>query len=111
VFELDPPDTRKMESAVDLSIQEVLMEALRQQDEFSTVRGNFPSLDSRLALKTPLLAPLHELDSRHLEILQTALNCANVQALLERSNESDVDTARIVVELMNGGYLQSIAKD
>ncbi len=111
VFELEPPDARKMEGAVDLSIQEVLMEALRQQDEFSTVREHFPPLEARLALKTPLLAPLHELDSRHLEILQTALNCANVQALLEKSNESDVDTARIVVELIAGGYLQAIGKD
>jgi pSer/pThr/pTyr-binding forkhead associated (FHA) protein len=110
VFELEPPDTRKMEGAVDLSVQEVLMEALRQQDEFSTVRGQFPPLDSRLALKTPLVAPLHELDSRHLEILQTALNCANVQSLLEKSNESDSDTARIVVELMQGGYLHAIEK-
>lgn len=110
-FELEPPDTRKMEGAVDMSVQEVLMEAFRQQDEFSTVRGNFPSLDSRLALKTPLIAPLHELDTRHLEILQTALNCPNVQALLERSNESDVDTAKIVRELMDSGYLQAISKE
>jgi len=110
-FELEPPDTRKMEGAVDLSIQEVLMEALRQQDEFSTVREHFPPLDSRLALRTPLVAPLHELDTRHLEILQTSLNCANVQALLEKSNESDVDTARIVLELIEGGYLQAISKD
>jgi pSer/pThr/pTyr-binding forkhead associated (FHA) protein len=109
-FELEPPDTRKMEGAVDLSVQEVLMEAIRQQDEFATVREQFPPLDARLALKTPLLAPLHELDSRRLEVLQTALNCPNVQALLEKSNESDLDTARIVVELIEGGYLQSILK-
>ena len=111
VFELEPPDARKIQGAVDLSVQEVLMEAVRQQDEFSTVREQFPPLDSRLSLKTPLLAPLHELDSRHLEILQTALNCANVQALMEKSNESDSDTARIVVELIEGGYLQAVAKE
>jgi len=110
-FELEPPDTRKMEGAVDMGIQEVLMEALRQQDEFTTVREKFPPLEARLALRTPLVAPLHELDTRHLEILQTALNCANVQALLEKSNESDVDTARIVLELMDGGYLQAITRD
>jgi pSer/pThr/pTyr-binding forkhead associated (FHA) protein len=110
VFELEPPVDRKIEGAIDLSVQEVLMEALRQQDEFSTVREHFPPFDARLALITPLVAPLHQLDSRHLEILQTALNCPNVQALLERSNESDSDTARIVVELMNGGYLQAITK-
>ena len=86
------------------------MEAIRQQDEFSTVRAHFPPLDARLALKTPLVAPLHELDSRHLEILQTALNCPSVQALLERSNESDLDTARIVVQLIESGYIQAVTK-
>ncbi len=111
VFELEPPDTRKMEGAIDLSIQEVLMEAIRQQDEFSTVREQFPPFDARLALKTPLLAPLHQLDSRHLEILQTALNCASVQALLEKSNESDSETARIVVELIERGYLHAVGKE
>ena len=109
-FELEPPEKLKAEGALDMSVQEALMEAIRQQDEFSTVREQFPSLDARLALKTPLLAPLHELDPSRLEILQMALNCANVQTLLERSNQSDIDTARIVIDLIEGGYLQAISK-
>jgi hypothetical protein len=109
-FELDPPDNRKMENPLDMSVQEVLMEAIRQQDEFSTVRENFPSMDARLVLKTPLLAPLHELDPQRLEILQLALNCPSVQTLLERSSQSDLDTARMVVSLIDSGYLQPANK-
>jgi hypothetical protein len=76
----------------------------------STVLEHFPPLDSRLTL-SPLVAPLHELNTRHLEILQTALNCPNVQSLLERSNASDVDTATIVLELIDGGHLQATDKE
>ena len=109
-FELEPADKRKMEGALNLTAQEVLMEVIRQQDEFSTVREQFPPFDSRLVLKTPLLAPLHELDPHRLEILQLALNCPNVQVLLERSSQSDIDTARLVIQLMEGGYLQALPK-
>jgi hypothetical protein len=109
-FELEPPDKRKVETPLDMSVQEVLMEAIRQQDEFSTVRDQFPPLESRLVLKTPLLAPLHELDPQRLEVLQLALNCNNVQALLERSSQSDIDTARIVIGLIDSGYLMAVNK-
>ncbi len=109
-FELEPPDKRKVESPLDMSVQEVLMEAIRQQDEFSTIRDPVPPLESRLVLKTPLLAPLHELDPHRLEVLQLALNCTSVQSLLERSNLSDLDTARIVLTLIEGGYLMAVNK-
>ena len=109
-FELEPPDKRRMGNPLDMSVQEVLMEAIRQQDEFSTVREKFPALDARLVLKTPLLAPLHELDPQRLEVLQLALNCPSVQVLLERSSQSDLDTARIVNGLIDSGYLQTVTK-
>lgn len=109
-FELEPPDKRKVQTPLDMSVQEVLMEAIRQQDEFSTVRDQFPPLESRLVLKTPLLAPLHELDPQRLEVLQLALNCTSVQSLLERSAQSDLDTARIVLSLIESGYLMAVNK-
>lgn len=107
-FELEPPDKRKMEGAIDMGVQEVLMETIRQQDEFSTVSEQLPPLEHRLILRTPLLAPLHELDPRRLEVLQLALNCASIQELLDRSPQSDLDTARAVVDLVNTGYLIAV---
>ncbi len=109
-FELEPPVKRKIENPLDMSVQEVLMEAIRQQDEFSTIQEQFPPLDARLVLKTPLLAPLHELDPQRLEVLQLALNCPSVQVLLERSSQSDLETARVVIGLMDSGYLQAVTK-
>jgi Fe-S cluster assembly ATPase SufC len=53
---------------------------------------------------------LHELDPQRLEVLQLALNCPSVQVLLERSSQSDLDTARIVNGLIDSGYLQTVTK-
>ena len=107
MFELDPPDTRKFEPPLDLSVQEVLMEGYRQQDEFNNLREKLPPLDQRLTLKTPLVAPLHELEPSHLDVLQLALNTPSIDGLLDRSPVSDLETAQIVLDLMKRGYLQS----
>jgi hypothetical protein len=110
LFELEPPDTTRYRGALDAAVPEVLMEVLRQQDEMSTVREKLPPFDSALQLKTPMAAPLNELEPRQLDVLQLALNSPSVTALFERSKYSDLDTARILAELLTRGYLQPAAK-
>lgn len=107
MFELDPPDARRFENPLDLSVQEVLMEGFRQQDEFNNLKDRLPSLDQRLTLKTPLVAPLHELEPRLLDVLQLALNTPSFDALLDRSSLSDLQTAEAVLELIKKGYLHT----
>jgi hypothetical protein len=63
-------------------------------------------MDATLQLRTPMAAPLNELEPRQLDVLQLALNCQNVLTLLERSKYSDLDTAKILAELLSRGYLQ-----
>lgn len=106
VFELEPPDAKRYAGALDAAVPEVLMEVLRQQDEMTTIREKVPPLDATLQLRAPMAAPLNELEPKQLDVLQLALNCANVLTLFERSKYSDLDTARILVELLGRGYLQ-----
>jgi pSer/pThr/pTyr-binding forkhead associated (FHA) protein len=106
VFELEPPETKRFTGALDAAVPEVLMEVLRQQDEMNNLREKIPPLDATLQLRTPMAAPLNELEPRQLDVLQLALNCPNVAVLLERSKHSDLDTARILAELLSRGYLQ-----
>jgi hypothetical protein len=105
VFELDPPENRTFPETLDAMVQEVLMEGMRQQDEFNLLRDRLPPLRSRLILRTPLEAPLHQLEEKHLELLQMALNSQNLEALLDRSKHSMSETAEIVLSLMERGYL------
>lgn len=104
-FELDPPEGRKFEKPLDLSVQEVLMEGFRQLDELNEIRPKLPALDARMILRTPLEAPLHELEPTHLDILQQALNSPNLGTLLDRTQISDLETGQIILALMDRGYL------
>jgi hypothetical protein len=110
VFELEPHDATRYKGALDAAVPEVLMEVLRQQDEMSTVKEKLPPLEAALQLKTPMAAPLNELEPRQLDVLQMALNCPNVSTLFERSKYSDLDTARVLAELLQRGYLQVAGK-
>jgi pSer/pThr/pTyr-binding forkhead associated (FHA) protein len=106
-FELDPPEARRFDNALDISVQEVLMEGFRQQDEFNQLKEKLPPLDQRLSLRTPLEVPLHELEPPHLDVLQLALNAPSIEVLLDRSPVSDLDTGRIIMSLLERGYLKA----
>lgn len=107
LFELDPPSKDAIAEPVNASVQEILMEGFRQQDELNAMLGKLPDLGSRLSLRTPLEAPLHELEPSHLDILQTALNSPSIRALMDKSKLSDLETAEIVQSLIKRGYLQA----
>lgn len=106
-FALDPPDTTEFENEISVSAQEVLMEGFRQMDELENLRSRLPPFGSRLILRAPLEAPLHELEPTHLEVLQTALNSANLQALMDRTETTDLETAKIVLDLIRRGYIKT----
>ncbi|MEB2310658.1 MAG: DUF4388 domain-containing protein [Sorangiineae bacterium] len=106
-FELDPPESRQFPAPLDASVQEILMEAFRQQDELTQLRERLPSPESRLKLKTPLEAPLHELDPVQLALLQLALNAPTLAALYDMSPHSDLETGQIILHLLERGYLSA----
>ena len=106
-FELDPPDSRRFDKPLDATVQEILMEGFRQQDELAAIKENLPPFDQRLFLRTPLEAPLHELEPAHLDVLQLSLNCPSIDVLLDRAATSDLETAQIVLSLMKRGYLRA----
>jgi len=107
IFALDPPDSTEFEREISVSAQEVLMEGFRQMDELDHLRSRLPPFGSRLILRAPLEAPLHELEPTHLEVLQTALNSANLQALMDRTETTDLETAKIVLDLIRRGYIKA----
>ncbi|HMJ13755.1 MAG TPA: DUF4388 domain-containing protein [Polyangiaceae bacterium] len=105
LFELDPPEVKTFEKPLDITAQEVLMEGFRQQDEMAVLMPKLPSLESRLTLRTPLEAPLHELEPKHLDVLQQALNSPSFEALLDRTALTDLEIAEVVSSLIKRGYL------
>ena len=105
LFELDPPSDKVFDRPWDSSVQELLMEGFRQQDELNALLDELPPLEHRLILRTPLEAPLHELDPTDLDVLQLALNSQSIAALFDRTPVTDLKTAQIIKSLIKRGYL------
>ena len=104
-FALEPADA-SVEVTLDLSAQGFLMEGIRQQDELQNILGRAPSAKARLGLKTPLAAPLQDLEQHQLEVLQAAINAPDFQAAIDRSPKTDLETVQDVLDLIRRGYLE-----
>jgi len=105
-FELQPSDERTLSGEINASVQELLMEGIRQIDELNALRDRLPDLDARLVLIHPLEAPLRGLDAKQLDILQLVLNFGHVATVLNKSPATDLETAQLLMKLIQQKYLQ-----
>jgi len=106
LFDLEPPDERQFPNEIDLSVQEVLMEGLRQLDEFNELRNDLPDLNTRLIINIPLAAPLRDLKPEELDIIQLAHNYGHVETVLNKSQSTDLETVQMLQKLLKSGYLR-----
>ncbi len=107
LFDLDPPDERTHANDIDVTVQEVLMEGLRQLDEFEQIRSELPDLNTRLGMVSPLIPPLRDLKPEELDVLQLAHNYGHVETVLNKSLATDLETVRIVLKLLKASYLRA----
>lgn len=107
LFDLEPPDERQLPNQVELSVQEVLMDGLRQLDEFERLRPELPDLDSHLQITAPIVPPLRDLKPEELDVLQLAHNFGHVETVLNKSPATDLETITILLKLIKGGYLRT----
>jgi pSer/pThr/pTyr-binding forkhead associated (FHA) protein len=105
LFDLEPPDEREFATAINLSVQALLMEGMRQLDELATLKDELPSLRARLKLTLPLVSPLRSLSPEQLDVVQLVHNHGFLETVLNKSLASDLDTARTVLDLIKTGYL------
>jgi hypothetical protein len=106
-FELNPPETREFEKPLDVSVQEVLMEGFRQKDEYEQLRPRMPAWDEKLLPARPMGVKLRDLKPEELDVFQCALEGQTVGGTLDISPQSDLETARALLELIGRGYLRS----
>ncbi len=104
-FELGPPDEREIPGEINASVQELLMEGLRQIDELNLIRDKLPELGARLGVPAPLEPLLRDLGPLDLDVLQLAWNHQHLAAVLNQSLATDLDTARTILGLVERGYL------
>ena len=106
LFDLDPPDEREFPNELTVSVQEVLMEGLRQLDEFNEIRNELPDLNTRLVLSQPVIPPLRDLKPEELDILQLAHNYGHLETVLNKSLATDLNTVQFILKLIKNAYLR-----
>ncbi|HEY1694778.1 MAG TPA: DUF4388 domain-containing protein [Polyangiaceae bacterium] len=106
LFDLDPPEEREFPNEMNSSVQEILMDGMRQLDEFNRIREDLPDLAARIAMNTPIIPPLRDLKPDELDVLQLAHNYGVFETVLNKSLATDLDTAEIVMKLIKASYLR-----
>jgi hypothetical protein len=104
-FELEPPDERPVNEEISDSIEALLMEGMRQLDEFRVLTAKLPPANAPVSVPRPLTPKLRDLRPEELEIFQLALTATTAQALLDQSRLTDLDTAQILLSLIERAFL------
>ncbi len=106
-FDLEAPDERPLQGEINASVQELLMEGLRQIDELNNIRHKLPDLGTVLLIPQPLRPQLRDLQPAELDVLQLAYNHGHLATILNKSQATDLDTAQSVLKLIAAGYLRA----
>src|SRR5579863_6987227 len=59
---------------MNVTVQETLIEGMRQLDEYNRIRDDLPDLAARVSVSAPLIPPLRDLKPQDLDVLQLAHN-------------------------------------
>lgn len=91
---------------LDVPIPELLVDGLFKLDELQVLRQRLPDRGELIVMAKPLVAPLSALEERELDTLQLAHNLGDVDQVLDASTEIDLDAAKRLLTLIEGGYLR-----
>jgi uncharacterized protein DUF4388/FHA domain-containing protein len=104
-FELEPPDEAAVLEEMDDSTEALLIEGMRQLDEYKVIAEKLPELASPIGVARPLKSKLRELSPDELDVFQAALEVKTVAALFDQSSLSDLTIAEKLIQLFEKGYL------
>jgi hypothetical protein len=106
-FELRAADNQEFMVEMDSSTEALLMDALRQLDEFKRLQPQLPALEAKLTLAQPMTVPLKELAPEQLDVLQLVHNHGTLGGVMDHADGDDVVTAEAVVQLMKRDYVRA----
>jgi hypothetical protein len=102
-FDLEAPDEKSVLEEIEESTEALLMEGMRQLDEFRRIETELPQ--GSLALATPMTPPLKDLQPHELDLIQLVHNVGRVTAVLDQSTKTDLETATAILALLQKEYL------
>jgi pSer/pThr/pTyr-binding forkhead associated (FHA) protein len=104
-FELEPPDETPVAQEMDESTEALLMEGMRQIDEYRMHLEKLPPLVSPVSVPKPLKAKLRDLSPEELDVFQAAMEVRTLEALFDQMDATDLLIAEKLVTLIEKGYL------
>jgi hypothetical protein len=110
-FELEPPDEKAVLEELTESTEGLLMEGMRQLDEMRRIETEMPPRDAFLQIAQPLQPPLRELTPLDLDVFQLVLNNSQIQATIDRSPHTDLDTLTSLQALIAKEYVYIAAPE
>ncbi|MCA9673700.1 MAG: DUF4388 domain-containing protein [Kofleriaceae bacterium] len=104
-FELEPSVEMQVMEEINESTEALLMEGVRQLDEFRNMQRFLPPMGSPLAVPTPLAGKLRDLTPSELDTFQLVLDHGQLQRVLDHFPGTDLDCAQNVVNLMKREFV------
>jgi pSer/pThr/pTyr-binding forkhead associated (FHA) protein len=104
-FELEPPDESPVLEELEDSTEALLMDGMRQLDEYRVQLEKLPSLAAALTVPKPLEPKLRDLTAEELDVFQAALEVNTVGAVFDQSPLTDLLIAEKLRTLLEKGYL------
>ena len=104
-FELEPPDESAVLEEIEDSTEALLMEGMRQLDEYRVQLEKLPAFSSPVGVPRPLKPKLRDLSPDELDIFQAAMEVKTVGALFDHAAATDLVIAEKLVALLSKGYL------
>jgi hypothetical protein len=104
-FELEPSVEMQVMEEIQESTEGLLMEGVRQLDEFRMMQKSLPPLGSPLAVPTPLAGKLRDLTPSELDTFQLVLDHGQLQKVLDNFPGTDLDAAQNVIALMKREFV------
>ncbi len=107
IFELDGAVDESVEDPIQTSLEHMLMEAARQEDELAvlTSKHELPSEDDELTIVADAKARWRDLAPEELDLLQAIYAHRTWREVLDRSEVSDLDATRTLVKLTKAGLV------
>jgi pSer/pThr/pTyr-binding forkhead associated (FHA) protein len=104
-FELEPPDESPVLEELDDSTEALLMDGMRQLDEYRVQIEKLPSMSAALGVPRPLEPKLRDLAPEELDVFQAALEVNTVGAIFDHCQLSDLVISEKLRALLEKGYL------
>lgn len=104
-FSLEQPTDETFDEEIDESIENLLMEGMRQLDEIMNLGDDVPDMQATLEVNRPLVPPLRSLTPELLDTIQLVFNYGQVSTVLNKSLATDLETMQDIVYLIRNDYM------